>query len=73
MVQIKRSTQWDLIGLAALTLAFISFYSFTIQPPPTDKIIKALGNPFLMAFFFLFTFMCFLFGYLETRKQPKQT
>ena len=67
----KRSTQWDIVGVFALVMSFVSFYFFRFGK--ADSPFIGLGHPLLMVVFLLFSFMSFIFGYLEGKKEEVKT
>ena len=71
---LKKSTQWDLVGIFAFVLTFVSFFILMFSAKLTEyNLLLGLGNPLLTVVFLLFTFMCFIFGFLEGKKEePKQ-
>ena len=73
---LKKSTQWDIVGVFALVMTFVSFFILMFGSGPltgVNKLLFGLGNPLLIVVFLLFSFMSFIFGYLEGKKEePKQ-
>lgn len=69
----KPSTQWNLVGISTAVLTFASFYVFMYCGPLRGDNLALLGfgNPFLMVFYLLFGLMSFIYGYLESGKEPK--
>lgn len=65
----KRSTQWDIVGVFALVMSFVSFYIFMFGK---GSLLIGLGNPLLMVVFLLFSFMSFAFGFYEGKKEEKK-
>jgi len=67
---LKISTQWDLVGISAALLTFVSFYVFMYCGPLQggNLLLSGFGNPLLMVFYLLFSFMSFIYGYLKTEK-----
>ena len=65
--------QWDLVGIVALTIglgAWISvFYGGGVFR--IGEVHVWLGNPFIIAFAVLFSFMCFVFGFFEGKKEEQ--
>lgn len=69
-MHLKKSTQWDLLGISASLLTFISFFIFIYCGPlqGVNLLFLGFGNPPLMVFYLLFSFMSFIYGYLENNK-----
>ena len=72
-VQLKRSTQWDVVGISAAVLTFLSFYVFMFGGPlhGVNLLLFSFGNPFLMVFYFLICLVSFIYGYIESEKKPE--
>ena len=54
---LKRSMQWDIVGIFALVMSFVSFYFYRFGK--ADSPFIGLGHPLLMVVFLGFGFMCF--------------
>jgi len=69
-MDLKISTQWDLVGISAALLTFVSFYVFMYCGPlhGGNLLLSGFGNPLLMVFYLLFSFMSLIYGYLESDK-----
>ena len=72
-VYLKASTQWNLVGMSTAVLTFASFFVFMYCGPlqGTNLLLLGFGHPLLMMFYLPFSFMSFVYGYLESRKEPK--
>jgi hypothetical protein len=72
-IYLKPSTQWNLIGISTAMLTFASFYVFMYCGPlrGDNLLLLGFGNPLLMIFHLLFSFMSFICAYLESKKEPK--
>ena len=70
---LKRSTQWDVIGISAALLTFVSFFVFMFGGPlhGVNLLLLSFGNPFLMVFYLLISLISFIYGYIESEKKPK--
>jgi len=70
---LKRSTQWDVVGISAAVLTFISFFVFMFGGPlrGVNILLFSFGNPFLMVFYLLISLVSFIYGYLESEKRPE--
>lgn len=70
MMDLKISTQWDLVGISAALLTFVSFFVFMYCGPlqGVNLLLLGFGNPLLMVFYLLFSFMSFIYGYLGSEK-----
>ena len=68
---LKRSTQWDLVGVSAALLTFVSFFICMYYHPleGANLLLLGFGNPLLMVFYLLFSLMSFISGYLESREE----
>ena len=66
----KRSTQWDIVGVFALVMSFVSFYIFMFGK--SDFPLIGLGHPLLIVVFLGFGFMCFAFGFYEGKKEEEK-
>lgn len=66
----KRSTQWDVVGISAAVLTFVSFFVFMFGGPlqGTNLLLLGFGNPLLMVFYLMISLMSFIYGYLENKK-----
>lgn len=69
-MDLKISTQWDLVGISAALLTFVSFYVFMYCGPLQggNLLLSGFGNPLLMVFYLLFSFISFIYGYLKSEK-----
>lgn len=67
----KRSTQWDLVGVSAALLTFVSFFICVYYRPfeGENSLLLGIGNPLLMIFYLLFSFMSFISAHLESREE----
>ncbi len=74
-MNLKISTQWNLLGISATTMAFVSFYVFMYCGPLQGSNLSLLGfgNPLLMIFHLLFSYISFIYGYLESKKEPSDS
>ena len=70
-MHLKISTQWDLVGISAVVMAFVSFFVFMFCGPlqGANLLLLGFGNPLLMVFYLLFSFMSFIYGYLESENR----
>ncbi len=70
-MHLKRSTQWDLVGISAALLTFVSFFVCMYYHPlkGANLWLLGIGNPLLMVFYLLFTLMSFISGYFESREE----
>jgi len=75
VMDLKISTQWDLVGISAALLTFVSFYVFMYCGPLQggNLLLSGFGNPLLMVFYLLFSFISFICGYLESEKDKPCT
>jgi hypothetical protein len=71
---VKRSTQWDIVGVIALIIALTAFVSdFTNEGLfNIGGTLMLFGNPFVIGFAVLFSFMCFIFGFFEGNREKQQ-
>lgn len=69
-MDLKISTQWNLVGIFAALLTFVSFFIFMYWGPLQggNFLLLGFGNPLLMVFYLLFSFMSFIYGNLESEK-----
>jgi hypothetical protein len=69
-MDLKISTQWELVGISAALLTFVSFYVFMYCGPLQggNLLLLGFGNPLLMVFYLVFSFMSFINGYLKSEK-----
>lgn len=71
----KRSTQWDISAIFALFVGFSMLMAFIyggLSSSAGRKVslfINLYGNPLVGVFAIAFSFMCFIFGFLEGRKE----
>jgi len=72
-MQLKRSTQWDVVGISAALLTFVSFCVLMFGGPlhGVNLLLLSFGNPFLMVFYLLISLLSFIYGYIESEKKPK--
>jgi len=72
-MQLKRSTQWDVVGISAAVLTFVSFFVFMFGGPlhGVNLLLLSFGNPFLMVFYLLISLVSFIYGYVESEKKPE--
>jgi len=71
---LKKSTQWDIIGIVALTIGLGAWISI-FQGGGFFKIGNVnvwISNPFLIVFAVVFSFMCFSFGFFEGKKEEQR-
>ena len=74
VAHMKKSTQWDLVGVFALVLTFVSFFVLMFSAKLTEyNILLGLGNPLLTVVFLLFSIMSFIFAYLEGKKEESRS
>jgi len=75
---LKKSTQWDLVGVFALLLGFSMLMAFIYSGMAysagkrVDIFIEVYGNPFVAVFATAFSFMSFIFGHLEGKKEEQR-
>jgi len=75
----KKSVQWDIVGIFALILGLIGTFSFfffgnielTRNEFTINMVIVGLGNPVLIALFFAFCLLSFAFGFYEGIQEKK--
>jgi len=75
----KKSVQWDIVGIFALILGLIGTFSFffltrielTRYEFTIDTILVAVRNPVLIALFFAFSLLSFAFGFYEGIQEKK--
>ena len=69
-INLKTSTQWDIVGISAALLTFVSFFVFMFCGPlqGVNLLLLGFGNPLLMVFYLLFSFVSFIYGYLHSEK-----
>jgi len=73
----KKSTQWDLSGIFALFMGFSMLMAFiyggltSSAGRKVSMFINLYGNPFVGVFAIAFSFMCFIFGFLEGKKEQR--
>lgn len=74
-MDLKISTQWDLVGISAVLLTFASFFVFMYCGPlrGVNLLLSGFGHPLLMVFYLLFSFTSFIYGYLEGKKEPSDS
>lgn len=68
---LKKSIQWDIVGVFALVMAFVSFFALMFSSTSVirnNMLLLGLSNPLLTVVFVLFAFMSFIFGYFESKK-----
>ena len=72
-MQLKRSTQWDVVGISAAVLTLVSFFVFMFGGPlhGVNLLLLSFGNPLLMVFYLLISLMSFIYGYVESEKKPE--
>lgn len=70
----KKSVQWDIVGVFAFILGigiaislFGKYLPIRFRDTPSDYILWSIMSGIAI----LFSFMCFIFGYLESKKQEK--
>lgn len=71
---LKKSTQWDLVCIFALFMTFVSFFIFMFGSDPLFRVnllLIGLGNLLLIVIFLLFSFMSFVFAYLEGKREDQ--
>ena len=74
----KRSTQWDIVAVFSLFLGFSMLMAMIYTRLAysagrgVSTFIEFYGNPFVAVFAIAFSFMCFIFGYLEGRKEESR-
>lgn len=75
----KKSTQWDIIGIFALILSLVGMFSFffgqfhlTRYELTVETVLFAMGNPIMIALFIGFCFLSFAFGFYESKKDDQK-
>ena len=70
----KRSTQWDIVGVIALIIGLSAWVSifYTRGLFNLGGTLIWFGNPFVIGFAVLFGFMCFIFGFFEGNKEKQR-
>ena len=70
-MHLKTSTQWDLVGISAAGMAFVSFFIFMYFCPlqEANALLLGFGNPLLMVVYLLLSFVSFIYGYLESKNE----
>ena len=71
MIHLKKSTQWDIVGISAVVMAFVSFLVFMFCGPlhGANLMLSGFGNPLLMVFYLLVSFISFIYGNLESENK----
>jgi hypothetical protein len=72
-MRLKKSTQWDVVGLFSAMMTFIYFLITIIGGPlqRANPFLLGLANPPLMIIYLLFSYMAFIYGYLESKKEQR--